>query len=126
MFVVDDLQWLDPGSFGVLTALLRDLHGLPIYWVFTTSDGTYSPSHGRFITLLTRLGTVQDLMPLDDVAVAAMTQDVLGRPTGPVVKTTMRRAAGHPLVVLELLHGLDEGLLHEHRGILDLDDEVLP
>lgn len=125
--VVDDLQWLDPGSLGALTTLLRQLQGVPMYWLFATRPGTFTPAHQRFTTLLTDSGPVAHLSRLDEEAVDALARDVLGRKPGPKVEDAIARASGSPLVVLELLRGLEEeGLLRPVLGMVDIEEDVVP
>jgi DNA-binding CsgD family transcriptional regulator len=127
LVVVDDLQWLDPGSLGALTTLLRQLQGVPIYWLLATRPGTFTPAHQRFIGLLANSGSVAHLSRLDDKAVDALARDVLGRKPGPKVEDAIARASGSPLVVLELLRGLEEeGLLRPVAGTVDIEADVVP
>lgn len=127
LVVVDDLQWLDAASLGAVTALLHDLQGIPIYWLLATRTGVHGPAHQRFMSQINALGPIVELRPLDPASVAAMARDTLGTEPGPALATAMRRAAGLPLLVLELLRGLEEeGLLHAARGLVDIAGEQLP
>ncbi|MEV0890755.1 AAA family ATPase [Promicromonospora sp. NPDC050262] len=127
LVVVDDLQWLDAGSLGALAALIRDLQGVPICWLLATRTGVYSTAHQRFMSQIADVGSIVELQPLDPAAVDAMARDALGRAPGPGVENAMKRAAGFPLLVLELLQGLqEEGLLRSGRGMVDVDDETIP
>ncbi|MDO9396749.1 MAG: LuxR C-terminal-related transcriptional regulator [Herbiconiux sp.] len=125
--IVDDLQWLDAGSIGALTALLHDLEGVPVHWLLATRTGGYSAAHQRFLARIGELAPTVDLPPLDPAAVDQMARDALGETPGPRVEHALTRAAGYPLLVLELLRGLEEeGLLRSARGIIDLDEDTLP
>lgn len=127
LVVIDDLQWLDAGSLGVISALIHDLQGIPIYWLLATRTGVYSDAHQRFLPQLDDVGTVVELTPLEAVAVDQMALDALGASPGPRIKKAVERAAGYPLLVLELLRGLEEeGLLHATRGLVELDGDALP
>lgn len=127
LIVVDDLQWLDAGSLGVITALIDDLQGLPVSWVLATRSGVYSDAHQRFLKRAREVGRLLDLEPLDAPAVEAMTIDALGSAPGARVRQVLERAAGYPLLVIELLRGLEEeGLLQTTRGIVELDADTLP
>ena len=127
LVVVDDLQWLDAGSLGSLTALLHDLQGVPVFWLLATRTGVYSAAHQRFLARVSELTRTVDLSPLDKPAVDDMARDALGKQPGPRVEQALTRAAGYPLLVLELLRGLEEeGLLQSSRGFVDLDDDSLP
>ncbi|MDQ7877413.1 LuxR C-terminal-related transcriptional regulator [Microbacterium sp. QXD-8] len=127
LVVVDDLQWLDAGSLGSVTALIHDLQGVPVYWILATRSGVYSAAHQRFIAQIGELGTVLDLNPLDDTAAEAIARDTLGAMPGRSVTNAIGRAAGYPLLILEILQGLEEdGLLQSTNGVVDIDDDSLP
>jgi DNA-binding CsgD family transcriptional regulator len=127
LVVVDDVQWLDAGSLGALTALVRDLQGVPICWLLATRTGVYGTAHQRFMSRIADVGSIVELQPLDPAAVDAMARDTLGQAPGPGVESAMKRAAGFPLLILELLQGLqEEGLLRSRRGVVDVDDETIP
>lgn len=128
LVVVDDLQWLDAASAGAISSLIADLDGVPIYWLLATRSGTHSTAHQRFTGWVAELGATLDLRPLDPQAVGAMARDALGSVPGPKVESAMTRAAGIPLLLIELLRGLrEEGLLTHERGMVDIaDDRVMP
>jgi DNA-binding CsgD family transcriptional regulator/tetratricopeptide (TPR) repeat protein len=127
LVVVDDLQWLDSGSLSVITALLRALDGLPVYWVFATRSGAYGLEHRRFLIHLREFASVIDLASLGVDAVDAMARDVLGAAPGPKVEAAIRKTGGSPLLILELLRGMEEeGLLHPSRGMVDLQQNTVP
>lgn len=127
LVVVDDLQWLDSGSLATIAALLRALEGLPIYWVMATRLGSHGPEHRRFMTSVADLAPVIELSSLEADAVDAMARDILGGLPGPNVETAMRKAAGSPLLILELLRGMEEeGLLGWTRGFIDVDADAVP
>jgi DNA-binding CsgD family transcriptional regulator len=127
LVIVDDVQWLDPGSLGVITALLRDLQGVPVFWLLATRSGSYGPAHRRLMGLLASAGQFIELTPLDAEAVGQMARDEVGAQLGPRVSSVMDRASGFPLVVLELIQGLEEeGLLLSSPGIVDIEHDTLP
>ncbi|WP_382304005.1 LuxR C-terminal-related transcriptional regulator [Herbiconiux sp. UC225_62] len=127
LVIVDDLQWLDAGSLGAVSALIHDLQGLPVYWVLATRTGVYSAAHQRFLAQIADFGTVIDLQPLDPPAVEALARDSLGSAPGPRVADAIGRAAGNPLLVLEILQSLEEdGLLRSTDGGVDIRDESFP
>ncbi|MCS5731379.1 AAA family ATPase [Herbiconiux moechotypicola] len=127
LVVVDDLQWLDAGSLGAVRTLLDDLQGLPVFWLVATRSGVFGAGHQRLLHQLAETGAVRELPPLDDDATAAMFCDAFGSAPGPSVQRAMRRTSGLPLLVLELLRGLEEeGLLQVGRGVIDLEGDTLP
>ncbi len=127
LVIVDDLQWLDAGSLAVITALLSDLQGIPVYWMLASRTGNYGPSHARFMEVAASLGKVVEVQPLDAQAVSAVARDRLGLAAGPSLTRAMERAGGYPLILLELLQGMqEEGLLRVDRGAVDLQRDVVP
>jgi len=127
LVVVDDLQWLDAGSLGAISALINDLQGVPVNWLLATRTGVYSNAHQRFLAQMDDASRILDLHPLDEPAVDAMSFDALGNLPGPRVKKAVERAAGYPLLILELLRGMEEeGLLQSSRGVVELDNDTLP
>jgi DNA-binding CsgD family transcriptional regulator len=127
LVVVDDAQWLDPASLKVLDGLLRNLDGLPIHWLIATGDGAHTPAHTRFISEARALGVELILGPLSVDAARQIAHDALGRRPGPGLEKTMERAGGQPLILLELLRGLEEeGLLLPAEDMLDVSGDALP
>ena len=127
LVVVDDLQWLDAGSLGVMAALIHELQGIPICWLLATRTGVYSDAHQRFRLQFDDVGDVLDLATLTSAAVDEMAFDTLGASPGPRIRRAVERAAGYPLLVLELLRGLEEeGLLQSDRGVVELHEDALP
>ena len=125
--IIDDVQWLDAGSLATISALINDLQGVPVYWLMATRTGRYGSAHQRFMAQFVDSPTYVSVEPLDADAVWAMTSDALGSAPGPGVQSAVERAEGLPLVVLELLRGLEEdGLLVPVRGGVDLESEALP
>lgn len=123
LVVVDDLHWLDAGSLGAIMALIHDLQGISVTWVLATRTGVYSAAHQRFVAKIGEIGAVLDLPPLDSSAVDEMARDALGSAPGPRVLEAISRAAGFPLLVLELLWALaEDGLLRSTQGMVDIDD----
>jgi tetratricopeptide (TPR) repeat protein len=76
---------------------------------------------------LSSFASVIDLAPLDADAVDAMARDILGGLPGPNVETAIKKAAGSPLLILELLRGMEsEGLLEWVRGYIDVEPDTVP
>ncbi|WP_460738085.1 ATP-binding protein [Microbacterium neimengense] len=127
LVIVDDLQWLDAGSLGALAALMHDLQGVPIYWLLATRTGVYSAAHQRFLADVGELTSTMALAPLNESAADEMVRDALGSKPGPSVERAITRAAGYPLLILELIRGLqEEGLLQAAGGVVDLSEDTLP
>lgn len=124
---IDDLQWLDVGSLGAITALIRDTQGVPVYWILATRTGVYSAAHQRFMSQIARFTTPLELPPLSKLAVGTMTQDAVGGAAGPGLQDAVKKAEGLPLLVLEMLRGLEEeGLLVPVDGQIEIVDDTVP
>lgn len=125
--VVDDLQWLDAGSLGALTTLIRDLQGIPVHWILATRTGLYGSAHQRFMSQIGPIATSFVLSPLSPFAVGTMTHDALGAVAGPRLEDAVKKAAGFPLLVLEMLRGLEEeGMLTQVKGAIEIIDDATP
>lgn len=127
LVVVDDLQWLDAGSLGALSALVRASVGMPVTWVLATRPGHHPPAHLRLIEQARDSGGVIDVPPLSADAIDQLGADVLGAPAGPGLTAALSGVDGSPLLALELLYGLqDERLIRVSEGRADVVDDRPP
>lgn len=121
LLVVDDAQWLDGSTLDVLRRLARPDRGAPLLVVATVRvDGAEEAAGevGRWGVPTLRLG------PLDDAAVAAMVEQLLGgRGADPeILGQIVPRGGGNPLVVGETVRAMIvSGLLRPHWGGWRLD-----
>lgn len=113
VLLVEDLQWLDPGSQAFLQNLLEDLPGTR-QLVVTTARPEFSAPwlHGS--------GSAQlPLLPLREDARAALLCDLLGPDAAAdqLADLVLERAGGNPFYIEEIVQGLaEEGHLAGERG----------
>lgn len=121
LIVVDDLQWLDAGSLGAVSALVRSGVGMPVTWLLATRPGHHQPGHARLVEQARDAGGLIELPPLSAAAIDQIGSDVLGAPAGPGLAAALAGADGSPLLALELLYGLeDEHLIRVAEGRADV------
>ncbi len=104
---VDDLQWADAASLLVVRRLAAGVTQLPLLMLVALRP---VPRDESLATVLRELGesgaTWLRLNPLEEPAVAALTEQVAGAPAGPGLRTIVATAGGNPLYVTELVAGL--------------------
>jgi DNA-binding SARP family transcriptional activator len=113
---IDDAQWLDAESAAALTGLLRDLTGAPVAIILAVSG--HPPRHdldavrsrvGRDLE-----GAAVDVGPLTAVALRALAARLLPAYDEVELDRVVRRvgtdSAGIPLIAVELLRAVAEGL----------------
>ena len=137
VFVVDDLQWADPMSLGLLTYLMSVLRGRRIVVIATARDGEGGPEVHRFRAAANRSGaTVIGVPRLSSDEVAELVRAVSREEMAPTdVDLLARRTDGNPLFVTEFARLADDRRRDEQipeavRSILDrrltsLDPAVL-
>lgn len=130
MLVLDDVQWLDPGTRRVLSHLGPELANTPVLVVATARDDERSAvgaddflvSIGRSVDLDLTLG------PLDEAGVAHLIQELMpGLSVDARLVTLLHvRSNGNPFIVQEYLTAIvDAGLLQPSWGIWVLDEAGL-
>ena len=123
--VIDDLQWADAATIGLLAYLAQ--RGTRVYCSYRADEvgahlrRTLDALRSR--DLLTRIA----LHPLDEAGVRSLLADLTGRARGPELfsRWLWRRSAGNPLFALETLRALFEaGVLRagEDGWETDIDD----
>lgn len=118
LFVVDDLQWLDPASCTVFAGLVRALEGEQIAWLLATRTGALPAAPSRTLEWARRSGVIRDLDAITHEAAVDIATDLLGVRPGPALEAALDRTARVPLHVVELLRGLREEELLTVDGLL--------
>jgi class 3 adenylate cyclase len=116
VIVVDDLQWIDRSSSGLLDEIVRASRRLPILVLITTRPGELPASAGSDdIDLL-------DLIGLDAVETGQLAADLAGSDLQPDdARFVHGRTGGNPLFVTETIRALlDDGLLAIRDGRLTI------
>ena len=107
VLAVDDLQWADPSTLLVLHRLGRVLGRLPVLLVAAYRPLPRPPDLERLIASLTARGARRlTLGPLDEQAVAALVERLVGAAPGPRLLRQVAGAGGNPLFVTELVGAL--------------------
>ena len=112
---LDDLQRADPATLRILHTLHGLLADRPISWLMSRSTAPNACQAVSLFDILEREGADRmTLAPLSPAAVAALTEDTLGRSSDPATQALAATAGGNPLLLTELFAGLrEEGLLRE-------------
>ena len=115
---LDDLQWIDPASLGLLRALLADDSLEALFFCGVYRDNEVSPGHPfvRAIEELKHAGLVVRgivLAPLARPHLLEMLSDSLKRDDcGPLADAVQKKTGGNPFFVKEFIRSLhDHGVL---------------
>ncbi|XYI00646.1 AAA family ATPase [Sorangium sp. So ce1128] len=115
---LDDLQWIDPASLGLLRTLLADDSHEALFFCGAYRDNEVSPGHPfvRAIEELKRAGlVVRDIVlaPLARPHLLEMLSDSLKRDDcGPLADAVQKKTGGNPFFVKEFVRSLhDHGVL---------------
>lgn len=123
---LDDVQWADHATVGLLEALLRDERTINLVIIAAYRDAELGPA-SPFARARARLEEAEVplvellLQPLDERSVNALIADSLAstpEATEHLAGLVHRRTLGNPFFVSQVLHQLvDEGALHfDHAG----------
>ncbi len=108
LVALDDLQWAGPATQLALRTLPGQLARHPIAWILAQSD-TQRENAGFLFRVLERDGATRvTLAPLSDDAAVTLVSDTFGAPPDEGLLTLIGGAAGSPLLLTELIHGLRE------------------
>ena len=118
VFVIDDLQWADSASIGIVRSLVTTLSDLPILWVFAVRSGEHDESVDAALAEWSDRGTVVSVDALTDTASIHMAADLLGAQPDARLEAMLRRAENLPLLVSELVQGLVE------EKLVTVDDDM--
>jgi DNA-binding CsgD family transcriptional regulator/tetratricopeptide (TPR) repeat protein len=122
LLVVDDLQWADRASLVFLRALATRVTGRPIGVVAAFRPVPRDPEFIDFIAALVEAGGLRvALGPLDDAAVRALVEVILGTAADGQLLDWTRGAGGNPLFVTELVRSAEDArrlTVVEDRAVL--------
>jgi diguanylate cyclase (GGDEF)-like protein len=130
LLVLDDVQWLDPGSRRVLAQLSTFLRSTSILVLVTVRDGAQDQIgvEGFAAAMGGRIDVDLTLGPLDETGVAAQIRSLIPGLTvdAELVGLLSVRSNGNPFIVQEYLRAvMDAGLLRPDWGRWVLDEEGL-
>jgi DNA-binding SARP family transcriptional activator/DNA-binding CsgD family transcriptional regulator/tetratricopeptide (TPR) repeat protein len=109
LLAIDDLQWCDIGSLQFLTFLTRRLEGMPVLLVGTVRTGEPADPEGLLAELSHGLAAVPIRpQPLSLEGVGDLVRSRLGEHADDAfVAACHRTTGGNPLLLRQLLHGLE-------------------
>ena len=107
IIIVDDMQWADNATLLAIGSLPVRLFSVPILWGLARRTSPASPSLETALQRLREAGaTTFSLGPIDDAAVATVVEDLVGSPPDRLLAAELRRAAGNPFYVGQLIQQL--------------------
>jgi DNA-binding CsgD family transcriptional regulator len=107
VLVVDDAQWADLASLGVLVTLTRALDQLPLLLVVAARSVPSRPEVASLRQALADAGGLSiELGPVSDSETAEMVRQLIGSAPGPALAGQLTAAAGNPLYLRELIDAL--------------------
>lgn len=133
VLVLEDLQWADVASLGLLTRLSRTLEQLPLVIVGsmrTQARHETPPELDHLLSVLTErdLLFAVELGPLGSATCVAITERLTGGSVGGVLERYVSAAGGNPLFLTEMIRALlrDGALSIGDHGEALLDAPVGP
>jgi DNA-binding CsgD family transcriptional regulator len=125
---LDDVQWADPATVAALGSLTRQLTAHRILWLIAVRSGEQAAAERSARARLETADTLSvTLGPLDDAAVAAVAEDLLGGVPDAALLTALAGVHGQPFLLTELLRGLrEERLVAVGDGSARLSGAGLP
>jgi DNA-binding CsgD family transcriptional regulator/tetratricopeptide (TPR) repeat protein len=107
IIIMDDIQWADNATLLAIGSLPLRLFSVPIFWGLARRMSPASPSLETALQRLREAGaTTFSLGPIDDAAVATVVEDLVGSPPDRPLAAQLRRAAGNPFFVAQLIQQL--------------------
>lgn len=112
--LLDDLQWADASTLGLLGYLLRRTAGAPLRLLATTRPAALHTPLAALLAALTREGRLErlPLHRLSDEETAALARGLSPHYAPPLANWLQRNAEGNPYMIVELVeHARSSGLL---------------
>ncbi len=118
LLVLDDAQWLDDASLGVLETMVRDLRAAPVLILLATTPEPAGPPP-RLTALRAAVGrnapgSVARLAAFDEAALEALVRWSFPKYSEDQISRVSRRiaadSAGIPLLAVEICHAITHGL----------------
>ncbi|MFD7135333.1 ATP-binding protein [Streptomyces sp. NPDC059894] len=108
LIAIDDAQWCDEATLTALRTLPERLSSDAVMWM-VASRADADPLVRETLERLRSGGArTVPVSPLSGAAVAEVVEDLLRAPAGADVLEVAERAEGRPLLLVELIHGLQE------------------
>lgn len=120
LLLIDDLQWADSTTLGLIGYLLRRSAGAPLRIIATTRPVELRTTLAGLLTSLTREGRIErvSLDRLNPAETLALARHLSPSAAAPLAEWLDRNAEGNPYILSELV-------LHARAGGLLLDDGTL-
>jgi DNA-binding CsgD family transcriptional regulator len=104
VLALEDVHWADAASVVTLNRLVRRTGQMPLLLILTARPSPRPDELSRLVETLDDVGTTRvRLGPLDDGAVRALVSGIVRGSPRPELLEQVRRAAGNPLFITELL-----------------------
>ncbi|MFC6704811.1 ATP-binding protein [Flexivirga alba] len=111
VLVLEDLQWADLASLGLLARLSRTLEQIPLLIIVslrTQAQHETPPALDHLLSVLSERGLLETmtLRPLPDVTCLAITEQLTGGRVEGVLAQRLAAAGGNPLFLTEMVRAL--------------------
>lgn len=128
VLALEDLHWADDSTLTAVGAIVRQLAHVPLVVVATLRPAPRSPGLDVLLDDCVAAGAhLLRLQPLDCDEVDTLVRRQLGGTPGALLSAIVRRAAGNPLLVVELLRSLvAEGWLKRDSDLVEAAADELP
>lgn len=118
---IEDLQWADRGTIGVIALLARSIDALPVALIVSVRPQPRSHELGALLGLLESRGArTVALGPLDEDGCAELVGRIVGARPGPHLLEQVEGAAGNPFFIEELMGVLQAlGAIERRAGMAE-------